>query len=59
MAKHFESRSPVMLKNRYYLHIRKYNLLESLLKEVEEYEKLGRKVEDMEEQRNSEAQKTK
>lgn len=48
-----------MLKNRYYLHIRKYNLLESLLKEVEEYEKLGRKVEDMEEQRNSEAQKTK
>jgi len=39
IAIHFPSRNPVMLKNRYYSHIRKHRLIDQLAKLAEEQEK--------------------
>mmetsp|Transcript_11369 Transcript_11369/g.9778 ORF Transcript_11369/g.9778 Transcript_11369/m.9778 type:complete len:145 (-) Transcript_11369:301-735(-) len=47
VAEKFSNRTPIMLKNRYYLFIRKNDLLQKLLDEVDEYEKDGKIVDEM------------
>jgi hypothetical protein len=47
MATHFQDRTAIMLKNRYYSYIRKRELLEPLLNEVKEIEKGKVEVDQM------------
>lgn len=49
VSQHFGSRTPVMLKNRYYAFIYKKNLLQTLSEEVEQLEaKHGKSVDEIE-----------
>lgn len=48
IAKFFEKRDPIMLKNRYYAHIRKRNLLDTLLEEVRKIENSGNTIDSYE-----------
>jgi len=41
MVSHFPNRTAIMLKNRYYSHIRKHNMLDSLLEEAGKEEGVG------------------
>lgn len=50
MATHFNNRTAIMLKNRYYSFIRKRELLDGLLQKVTDYEKDDVKVDDMKDQ---------
>ena len=50
MAAHFNDRTGIMLKNRYYSFIRKRDLLGGLLKEVREIEDDNREVDEIEDQ---------
>jgi hypothetical protein len=50
MATHFQDRTAIMLKNRYYSFIRKRDLLSELLQEVKEIEKDDFAVDDMRDQ---------
>lgn len=50
MAGHFQDRSAIMLKNRYYSFIRKRELLDGLLQEVREIEKNGQDVDTLKDQ---------
>lgn len=47
MAFFIKHRSGIMLKNRYYAHIRKRDLLTNLLDEVKEYEEDGKVLDDI------------
>jgi len=47
MATHFNDRTAIMLKNRYYSFIRKKDLLDMLLQEVREIEKTGQDVDKL------------
>jgi len=50
MATHFTDRTAMMLKNRYYSHIRKRNLLSSMLMEVKDNNEVGAVSNDGEDQ---------
>lgn len=47
IASKLHDRTGKMVKNRYYLYIRKNEVYDSLLKEVDDYEKDGALIEDM------------
>jgi len=46
MATHFRRRTPIMLKNRYYAHIRKKELTDSLFGQILSIEKDGENTVD-------------
>lgn len=46
MAVHFSRRTPIMLKNRYYAHIRKRDLYDSLKNKLEELEREGKSLQE-------------
>lgn len=41
ISQHFENRSSIMIKNRFYSHIKKKNLLNKMIKKVDDFKKRG------------------